>query len=331
MILNLEFKNVDMAAPMMIALEEHFAAPATLDAATASGIPNQLFPKSVMDDLLDLGEVRLRNMDRGKTSLQVISHIPSVHTPDLCRAVNNHLGSAVGNSGGRFRGFSTLPMADPGAIPAELQRCIKELGFVGALIPNHANGTYYDAKAYWPMFEKAQELDVPIYIHPAPAADLGQYAGNYDPIVQTLIAGPAMCWHTDVAMHVLRLYASGLFDAYPRVKIVLGHNGEGLPFMADRVSKVFSRAWKTCSLNRDWTTVWNENIWITTSGMFHLGSLACCLKMCNPDKIMYSLDYPFEDPEEGVEFMERVRISGLVSPEEFEMICSGNAKKLLRL
>jgi predicted TIM-barrel fold metal-dependent hydrolase len=108
------------------------------------------------------------------------------------------------------------------------------------------------------MFEKAQELDVPIYIHPTPVTDLQQYAGNYDPIVQTLIAGPAMYWHTEIAMNFLRLYASGVFDAYPRVKIILGHIGEVLPFMVDRMNKVFSHMWKGRQLEREWMTVWNE-------------------------------------------------------------------------
>lgn len=99
--------------------------------------------------------------------------------------------------------------------------------------------------------------------------------------------------------------------------------------MVDRVNRVFSGMWKGRQPKRDWMTAWNENVWITTSGMFHLGSLACCLRICSPDRIMYGLDYPFENPAEGVAFMEQLENSGLVSPKQFEMICSGNAKKLL--
>ena len=205
---------------------------------------------------------------------------------EICRAVNDQLFDAVKNSEGRYRGFAFLPMGTPADIAEELKRCVETLGFVGALIPNHAHGTYYDDKAYWPMWDMAQELDVPIYIHPTPAADLDRYKGSYDHIVQTLIAGPALCWHTDIAMHTLRLYGSGVFDAYPRVKVVLGHNGETLPFMLDRIEKMFSRKWG--KQKRDWMTVWNENIWITTSGMFHLGPLQCCLTMCKPDRVVYS-------------------------------------------
>ena len=278
-------------APVLVALEEHFTGQAILDTASATAIPNHMFPKSVVDDLIDLGPSRIKNMDKGNMSIQVISHTPTVEPPEVCRAVNNQLFEAVNNSNGRYRGFGFLPMGDPEAIPAEFERCVSVLGFVGTLIPNHAHGRYYDAKAYWPLFEKAQELDVPIYLHPTPTDDFKRYSGNYDNIVQTLIAGPALCWHTDIAMHMIRLYGSGLFDTYPRVKIVLGHNGETVPFMLDRIEKMFSRKWG--SHQRNWMTVWNENVWITTSGMFHLGPLQCCLNMCKPDRIMYSESLPF--------------------------------------
>ena len=332
--------------PVLIALEEHFTGQAVLNRPSATAIPNFMFPKSVADNLKDLGETRIKMMERGNMSIQVVSHIPAVEPPEICRAVNDQLFEAVKGSNGRYRGFAFLPMGTPEAIAAELERCVKSLGFVGALIPNHAHGRFYDEKDYWPMFEKAQELDVPIYIHPTPAEDFKRYAGNYDNTMQTLIAGPALCWHTEIAMHLLRLYGSGMFDAYPRVKLILGHNGEAVPFMLDRIEKMLSRRWG--KHNRDWMTVWNENCWITTSGMFHLGPLQCCLNMCKPDKVMYSkysvkstksiaaetlpgLDYPFEDPKEGLEFMESLEKSGLVSNEQFEMICSGNAKKLLHI
>ncbi len=194
--------SVEMA-PALVALEEHFAAQAILGLAIVAGIPNQLFPKVMLDKLLDLGQDRIRSVDQGKTSIQVISHIPSVQTPLLCRAVNDQLFEAVKNSGEIFRGFSTLPMGNPDAIPAELERCVKQLGFVGASIPNHAHGTYYDGEAYLPMFAKTQELEVPIYINSITTVNLQHYAGNYDTVVQALITGPAMGWDTDVVQRRL--------------------------------------------------------------------------------------------------------------------------------
>ncbi|KIW62491.1 hypothetical protein PV04_10664 [Phialophora macrospora] len=314
-------------APVLIGLEEHFASAAVTDKTTLN---LHMFPQKLQDDLADLGERRIKDMDQGNMEIQVISHFPAVTPPETCRAVNDGLFEAVNKSNGRFRGFACLPIGEPQECPKELERCVKELNFVGALVGNHANGRFFDGPEYWPMFEKAQELDVPIYIHPTSAHEFDRFAGNYDNIAQTLIAGPALCWHTEIAMHFLRLFASGLFDHVPRVKIILGHNGESMPFMRDRIDKFFSRRWggKT---KRDFITVWHENVWITTSGFFHLGPLKTCLEMCKPDRVMYSLDYPYEDTKEGLEFMVELESSGLVTKEQFEMICSGNARKLLRL
>ena len=271
-------------APSVLGLEEHFIGQAVLESSH-----DAMFLDSVMENLSDLGEKRLQDMDRGNMHIQVVSHIPDVQPPAVCRAVNDQLSDAIQNSGGRFRGFAFLPMATPDAIADELERCVKSLGFLGALIPSHANGRYYDEAAYRAMFEKAQQLDVPIYLHPTVADDLQRYAGNYDRVAQDVIAGPGLCWHTDVAVHILRLYASGLFDAYPRLKLILGHNGESLPFMLERVDRMFSRRWVSKERgSRSFMSVWNENIWITTSGMYHLGPLKCCLEMCKPDRVLYS-------------------------------------------
>ena len=312
-----------------IALEEHFMGQAILDSPSATAIPNHLFPQLVVDNLIDIGPGRIAAMDRGNTQMQVISHIPAVEPPEVCRKVNDQLFEAVKKSGSRFRGFAFPPMGVPEEIPAELERCVKEYNFVGALIPNHAKGRYYDDAAYWPMFQKAEELDVPIYIHPTPTMDIKPFRGNYPETIATLIAGPALCWHTDIAAHVIRLYGCGLFDKYPKVKIIIGHNGEAVPFMLDRIEKFLTRRWGTHK--RGFLQVWNENFWITTSGMFHLGPLACIFRMVKPDRIMYSLDYPFEDPVEGMEFMEELQKSRMVSDEEFEMITWKNAKNLLKL
>ena len=259
---------------------------AVLESTANAAIPNNMFRQAVIDNLVDLADRRVNDMHRGGTKMQVISHIPTVESLETCCKVNDQLFEAVQKNPNRFRGFAFLPLGTPEYVADELERCVKSLHFVGALIPSHAHGKYYDDQAYWPMFEKAQQLDVPVYIHPTPADDFDRYAGNYDKVMQTLIAGPALCWHNDVGMHMLRLYASGVFDAYPKVKIILGHNGEMLPFMLDRIDKFFSRKWGRNK--RNWMTVWNENVWITTSGMFHLEPLRLCLSMCKPDRVLYS-------------------------------------------
>ena len=151
-------------APNLIGLEEHFTGQAVLNRPSATAVPNHLFPKSVADNLADLAETRTNMMDRGNMSIQVVSHIPAVEPLEICREVSNQLFAAVKSSDGRLRGFAFLPIGSPDAIAQELERCVKELGFVGALIPNHAHGKCYDGKEYWPMFAKAEEPHVPIYI-----------------------------------------------------------------------------------------------------------------------------------------------------------------------
>lgn len=274
--------------PQLIGLEEHFTARAVADRPSATAIPTEIYPKSVFDNLLDIGETRIKAMDKGNMTIQVVSHIPAIEPLEICQAANNQLFEAIQAkaANGRLRGFAFLPMGQPDAIPDELERCVIELGFVGTLISNHAHGVFYDDHAYWPMFAKAQELDVPIYLHPCPTDDWKRFEGKYDRAIQVLIAGPGLCWHTEVAMHFLRLYGSGLFDQYPKLKLVLGHNGESLPFWLERADRMLTRRWGTHK--RNFMAVWNENVWITTSGMWDLASLRCCLDVVKPDRILYS-------------------------------------------
>jgi predicted TIM-barrel fold metal-dependent hydrolase len=140
-------------------------------------------------NIIDLGEQRIKDMNEGRVSLQLISHIPAVEKLETCRKANNQLTAAVAAHPTRFAGFAFLPMADPSGAATELERCIKELGFIDTPIPNQAAGIYYDGEAYYPFWERAQELDVPVYLHPAPpSATQGEhFKGNYpDEITQVL-------------------------------------------------------------------------------------------------------------------------------------------------
>ena len=271
-----------------ITLEEHFIGAVIKGRPSTTAIPNHLFPQQVIDNLYDVAECRITNMDKGDISLQIVSHIPAVEPLTLCREVNDQLHEAIKASNGRLRGFAFLPMSEPSAIPDELERCVKQLGFLGALIPNHANGKYFDDEDYWPMFGRAQDLDVPIYIHPTPAADMARFRGNFSEDITTLLAGPALGWHNDIAENVIRMYASGLFDKHPRVKIVIGHMGEVIPFMLERIDRFLKRRWNG-AMNRTFLEVWNENFWITLSGMWSLGPFACLVRMAAMDRILYSM------------------------------------------
>ena len=213
--------------PPLIALEEHFDTKLF-----ESDLLHDNLPAQLQDQLRDIGPHRIEALDAGKVSIQVLSHIGSVTPVKECIKSNDLLAAACRQYPGRFAGFAQLPMQDPEAAVAELERTIGEHGFVGALINNHCgDGTMYDDKKLWPVFEKAVSLDVPIYIHPVYPADniSGHYAGDFSQIAAVMLGTAGWGWHSETGLHILRLFASGLFDAFPDLKIV---SFVALPFSA---------------------------------------------------------------------------------------------------
>ena len=288
------------------------------------------FPPQLTPLLLDLHEERIKNMDAGRLSLQVISHGPTDGSAplDICRGANNELKAAINAHSTRYAGLAMIPMIEPAAAAEELARCIKQLGFKGVMVNNHEKGRFYDDPFFWPVFEQCQNLDVPFYFHPTvPAPEMTHKAGNYPDVVKVGLDQYCWGWHSETGKVVLRLYASGLFDKYPKLKIILGHMGEMIPFMLDRTIKFATKQWP--ERQRDLRTVWKENLYITTAGMFTLAPLACLLKVSSIDHIMYSVDYPFEKNEDGLAFMEELEQSGMCSKEGLDKIAFGNAEKLL--
>lgn len=316
-----------------ISLEDHFASEAIRSSPNVDRFGFDLFPIKVQEDMYDLSDRRIRDMDKGNVSLQVVSSIPALEPLEICRETNDQLAGAVKKSEGRLAGFAMLPMADAQAAADELERCVKNLGFLGALIPNHAGGQYYDADAYRLFWKRAQDLDVPIYLHPTPPTPKMRlnYEGNYPPQVTSIFSQQGWGWHSDVALHVIRLYASGLFNpgVCPRLKLVIGHMGEMLPFMIRRINTRLNANWKP--QERTLLTIWAENIWITISGMWDLAPFACLIRSTSIDRILYSVDWPFESTEDGRNFMEAVEKSGLVNKRELEMIAYRNAEELLKV
>ncbi|KAI9646288.1 hypothetical protein NHQ30_005729 [Ciborinia camelliae] len=317
----------------LITLEEHYLSSAVLAAQQASGTPDPFagFPAQILRKLKSLDDERIKDMNDGNVSLQILSHGPMDHAPpQLCQQINDELAAAISQNPSRLKGFATLPMRFPSAAAQELDRCIHKLGFVGALIDNHLDGEFYDDEKFWCVFETACRLDVPIYIHPnfTSEKDMGRYRGNYAEDIAQALGNWGLGWHFDTGLHFLRLYASGLFDRFPTLKIVLGHMGELLPFNLERIFKVAKR-W---GRQRGLEIVWEENLWITTSGMFSLAPLACLVQTKGREKILYSVDYPFSGNELGREFVERVVKSGLFGEEnskEMRGFAFENAERLL--
>jgi len=319
-----------MAQIQSITLEEHFTSKAAskIYGTAASDFGPALGPK-----LDSLSTSRIADMDAGGVGRQVLSHTPfkTAPTPELCVAINDELHGAVSEHPDRFTGFASLPMTEPRAAAEELKRTVENLGFVGALVDTHSDGIWYDGSEYDVFWETAQELDVPIYLHPCFASEemmRVNYRGNYSEDVAKSLGAFVFGWHTETGLHFLRLFAAGLFDRFPRLKILLGHMGEMLPFMMQRHERSTGR-WQ--HLKRPLRDVWRTNVWVTTSGLFDTAPLECLLKVSSLDHVLFSIDYPFSDNETGKKFLEEIEKDDILKGEDLRAFVRGNAAQLLRI
>jgi predicted TIM-barrel fold metal-dependent hydrolase len=314
----------------LIPLEEHVVSPSLEAEVIASGVVQRSAP-GILEKLKDVGAGRIAAMDAGKLSLQVLSQqsASGLEDPQGCRDANDAVRTAIVANPRRFAGFAVLPMAFPDQAAAELQRAIADLGFKGAMIWNHLNnGSYYDAARFDPVFAMAEKLDVPIYLHPAaPTSELSQklFAGNYPASTAGRLGTNSWGWHVDVGTHVLRLYSAGLFDRFPRLKIIIGHNGEDLPMFIDRVDSTGLRNGTT------FDKVWNTNIWSTTSAFFTVRAFQQLRQVSPIERIMYSVDYPFSSMTDGWGFIEKLAESKVLKDDEMNLFAYKNAENLLRL
>lgn len=233
----------------------------------------------------------------------------------------------------RFAAFAVLPVSDAAECAYELERCVVQLKFVGALIDNHADGRHFDSTVYDLLWAKASELDVPIYLHPTfPSARMAEgFMGEYPRHVGVSLGAAGWGWHGDVGLHVLKLFAAGVFDRFPTLKIIVGHMGEMLPFMLERCFDMSTRWAGWGAKQRPLRQVWDENIYITTSGTWSLAPMRCILENTRVDRIMYSVDYPFESNERGLDWFNQLEKSGMLTEKQLKMIAYQNAENLLRV
>jgi 2,3-dihydroxybenzoate decarboxylase len=315
--------------PHIIALEEHYLDP---DIKARFGEADGTKAPKIAQRLDDVGELRLREMDEAGIDIQVLSHgAPSVQKMDpesavrLARQANDRLHATVRAHPTRFAAFAALPTPDPKAAADELERCVTKLGFKGAMVHGLTNGVFFDDKRFWPIFERAEKLDVPLYMHPAvphPAVIEAYYKDYAKDFPMLIRAGWGFTVET--ATQGIRLVLSGVFDAYPRTKIILGHLGESLPFMVHRIDEALGRGKTGRKGFRDYFC---EHFWITTSGFFSTPALLCCVMEMGVDRILFSVDYPFVDNPPGVRWMEGVPLCA----EDRVKILSGNVKRLLKM
>jgi len=316
-----------------IGLEEHFVLAETIDTSYAV----RDLPPETRQKILDLGSGRIADMDRGGLDVCILSlTAPGVQgVPAITQAIaqarrtNDYLAENVAKNPKRLKGFATLPLQDPEAAARELTRCVKDLGFCGALVNGFSqigeadSAVYYDLPQYRPFWATVQELDVPFYLHPRDPLVRGQqcYEGY------RWLAGSPWGFAVETSIHALRLMASGLFDEYPKLKVILGHLGEGLPIGIWRVDNRISRGSGTPRTKLPMSHYLRNNFYITTSGNFHTQALTNVILEVGADRILYSVDYPYEDVVAAAEWFDHASIS----ESDRMKIARTNAQKLFRL
>jgi 2,3-dihydroxybenzoate decarboxylase len=315
-----------------IALEEHFMHPDFFEyfGKTAINISPDLFGKA-REALLDFGERRLAAMDVIGVEKSILSLAgPGVQAEKrtetavkLAHKVNDFLAEEIAKQPTRFGGFAHLAMQDPAGAADELERCVRELGMQGGMINGQTGGTYLDDDRYAPFWERVSDLKVPIYIHPNnPPEQVHMFHDHPE------LFGPVWSWTVETATHALRLMFSGTFDRYPGAKLILGHLGETLPYLLWRLDS----RWEISNrgemrLEQKPSDYFKKNIWMTTSGMCADAPLRCALDMAGDDRVMFSVDYPFERPEEAGDWIEAAPLTDT----ERAKVCHLNAKALLGL
>src|SRR6266513_2081540 len=310
------------AKSYVIALEEHYLDPEVKQL----GGPGA--GRDIVERLDDLGALRLKEMDEAGIDLQVLSHsIPGLQVVDaatgvpLARRANDRLHETVRAHPDRFAGFAALPTADPRAAADELERTVTKLGFKGAMINGLTGGTlFHDDERFWPIYERAQTLDVPIYIHPTiphPAVMEAYYKDYVQDFPMVIRA--AWGFTVETATQSIRMVLSGVFDAYPQLKIIIGHLGETLPFLVWRIDQSLSRPGGKSMSFRD---AFCNHFYITTSGNFSNPALLCCMQEMGIDRILFAVDWPFVANKPAAQWMETVPLCD----EDKAKILSGNAK-----
>jgi hypothetical protein len=321
-----------------ITLEEHFVSPGFL-AGPGKDFADRLRNSGargarLVEQLQDVGDKRVAEMDSAGIDVQALSlNSPGVEQSDAAvqvsaaRDSNDFLAEAVKKHPKRFAGFAALPIAAPDKAAEELERCVRQLGFKGTLINGHTRGRYLDDKFFTPVLERADALNLPIYLHPTvpPKAVVEASFGGFAPAVTGMFAAAGWGWHLETAVHLIRMILGGVFDRHPKLQVVIGHLGEGIPFMLPRLNKNFSM--ELTKLNRPVGAYLRENVHYTFGGFNFPATFQNLWSEVGVGRIMFSVDHPYGSMAEARAFLEQLP----VSEADRERIAHGNAEKLYGL
>ncbi len=314
-----------------IALEEHCMAPELVSywEPSVAALPSSL-KETITRRLHDYDSERLGIMDQSGVALSILSMAgPGVQIEKdagvairTSQRANDFLAKQVERHPARFRAFAHLPMQDPAAAANELERCVRDLRFCGALINGQTHGVFLDDRRYDVFWERASALNAPVYLHPA------------DPVATftTLLDYPELTratwgWTIETASHALRIVFGGVFDRYPQASLILGHMGETLPFMLWRLDSRYQLYRQERPLTHLPSHYIRNNLYITTSGQCSNDALLCSIGALGAGRVMFSIDYPFETTELAGRFMEEVPLDS----DARARIASGNAEQLFKL
>jgi 5-carboxyvanillate decarboxylase len=317
-----------------IAAEEAFAPPEILDAyrklivreptldpgfTSLMGFYLGSSPRAVqvMSRMTDLGELRLSDMDQTGIAKQILSLTsPGVQIFDpatassLAQLNNDYLAEALRRHPDRFRGLAAIAPQDPACAAKELERGVRKLGLKGAIVNSHTRGEYLDDPRFWPIFEAAEALNVPIYLHPntPPPAMIG-------PFLERGLDGAIYGFAVETGLHALRIIVGGVFDRFPGLRMILGHLGEALPYWLFRIDFMHramvaaNRYPSVKKLDRKPSDYFKENVWVTTSGMAWQPPILYAQSVLGVDRVLYAMDYPYQFVPEEVKVTDELPIS----------------------
>ena len=291
--------------------------------------------RKVIDRLQDVGEQRLADMDATGIDHQVIAlTAPGIQVFDaeiaagLAIDYNDELAAAIAASPDRFSALAAIAPNHPGAAAAELERAVTRLGFKGAIINSHTQGEYLDDAKFWDIFAAAEALDVPIYLHPQTPP-----AAMVEPLLEAGLDGAIYGFAVETGMHLLRLIVCGLFDSFPKLKIVVGHLGEGIPFWLFRVDffqRLIVRTKRYPNfkpLQHAPSDYMRRNVYVTTSGMAYEPAILYAQEVLGVDRVMYAMDYPYQFVPDEVKVTDNLPISDDAKAKLYQT----NAEKVFKL